>query len=133
MSARPHEGHASSQRRDFAQRPEGGRPAALVFPVLAEDECHVWAVELEQPAHVQAVLAAHLSEDERQYMQALRLPALRSHYAVAHGALRVLLGRYLGVAPKLCRYATGPRGKPMLAAPCPGPAGGSAHEPGFCC
>jgi 4'-phosphopantetheinyl transferase len=130
MSVRPHEGRASSPRKDIAQRQEDGRPAAPAFPVLAEDECHVWAVELEQPAHVQAALAAHLSEDERQHMQALRLPALRSRYAVAHGALRVLLGRYLGMAPKLCRYATGPRGKPMLAAPCPGPAGRSAHEPG---
>lgn len=105
--------------------PAGHGPPA--FPALTEGACHVWSVELAQPAHVQAALAAHLSEDERRHMQALRLPALRSHYAVAHGALRVLLGRYLGVAPKLCRYATGPRGKPKLAGPCPKPRGGNAH------
>lgn len=98
--------------------------------MLTEGECQVWSVELEQPAHVQAALAAHLSEDELQHMRALRLPALRSRYAVAHGALRVLLGRYLGVAPRLCRYAVGPHGKPMLAGLCRDAAGGSTAGSG---
>jgi len=87
-------------------------------------------VPLEQPTHAQAALAAHLSEEEKQHMQALRRPDLRSRYAVAHGALRVLLGRYLGVAPRLCRYATGPRGKPMLAGAYPAMAGDDASAPG---
>jgi len=124
--AQPGTGHAPSPEKDDARRQADSRPTATALPLLASGACHVWSVELDQSPDVQAALAEHLSEDERRHMQALRLPRLRSHYAVAHGALRVLLGRYLGIEPRLCRYATGPRGKPMLAETCPAPAAGGA-------
>jgi 4'-phosphopantetheinyl transferase len=58
---------------------------------------------------------ALLSADERDRLSRLRLDADRRRYGSAHGALRLLLGRYLGQDPRDLAFAAGAHGKPYLA------------------
>ena len=87
-------------------------PAALA---LAEDEVHVWRASLELPvAHVQW-LRRTLSADELARAKRFHFQRDRRRYIIAHGILRVILGRYTGVGPSQLRFEYNPHGKPELA------------------
>src|SRR3954470_3455823 len=80
----------------------------------AEDEVHVWSVALDaQPAAVGAVL----SEDELLRAAAFKVEDARRNFVATRGALRTLLGRYLGTEPTALRFAADSRGKPRLDPP----------------
>jgi 4'-phosphopantetheinyl transferase len=82
---------------------------------LAENEIHVWAAFLEQPALSTSHMLRALSPDERSRAERFYFPRDRRRYIIAHGFLRAVLARYLGVDPGdvLVRYL--PSGKPELA------------------
>src|SRR3954454_1918255 len=80
----------------------------------APDEVHVWSVVLDaQPAAVGAVL----SEDELLRAAAFKVEDARRNFVTTRGALRTLLGRYLGTEPTALRFAADSRGKPRLDPP----------------
>ncbi len=87
-------------------------------PLLLEsDEAHVWRVWLDvADAHL-LHFRRRLSEAERERGDRYRLPEPRRQYTVMRAALRSILSRYLGVDPAHLSFATGPDGKPELAAP----------------
>lgn len=81
---------------------------------LAPGEVHSWCVPLDAPADTVAALAATLAEDERGRSARYRFAADRQRFIVAHGALRDLLGRYLGSDPGEIRFTHNAFGKPAL-------------------
>jgi 4'-phosphopantetheinyl transferase len=78
---------------------------------------HIWRVRLDAPDATVVALAAHLSADEQAQMAWYRHARGARRYAVSHGALRVILGHYLGVAPLAVDLSTTSEGKPFVAAP----------------
>jgi 4'-phosphopantetheinyl transferase len=88
---------------------------------LSPGEIQIWAVALDPPPPVAQALAGTLAADERERAARFRFERHRRQYEVGRGALRTLLGGYLGLSPTEIRFAYGERGKPFLAAP---PSGG---------
>jgi 4'-phosphopantetheinyl transferase len=80
---------------------------------------HVYAVRLDAPEAVAAQFDPLLAPDERERAARFRFDHLRRSYTVARGALRVLLGRYLGADPAGIGFLYGSKGKPRLPPPAP--------------
>lgn len=81
---------------------------------LADDEAHCWCVPLDVPPDASAGLVATLTGEERSRCARLRFERDRRRFVIAHGALRDLLGRYLGTRPGLVRFEYNAFGKPEL-------------------
>lgn len=81
---------------------------------LPRDEIHVWRSFLHMPPPQIQRLRRHLSADEQLKASRFRFQRHRIRYIVAHGALRVILGRYLGLEPSELVFSSGSRGKPAL-------------------
>lgn len=77
----------------------------------------MWVVPLDPPEAEVAALAGLLSPDEAARAARFRFERHRRRYAVGRGALRTLLGRYLGVPPRTVAFAYGAKGKPFLGEP----------------
>jgi 4'-phosphopantetheinyl transferase len=82
---------------------------------LPAGEVHLWSIDLDPPAERVEALRRFLSPDEQERASRFRFDRHRRQYAVGRGALRALLGGYLGTRPELVRFTYGPRGKPFLA------------------
>ncbi|GGM15633.1 hypothetical protein GCM10010129_69820 [Streptomyces fumigatiscleroticus] len=103
----------------------GGRPAGPARGPL------LWVVRTPEPgAPPDGSALDVLDEDERRRAAALRRPAERALYVAAHGALRRVLGTYLGLPAASvpltrlpCPGCGGPHGRPAVA----GPAGADLH------
>lgn len=94
-------------------------PVGAVEPPAA-GEVHVWRVALDPPEELVAELRALLSPDEVARADRFHFARHRRRFTVGRGALRRLLGGYLGRAPEGVRFAYGAREKPHLAEPPPG-------------
>ncbi len=79
----------------------------------------VWLIRTDVPDSVLAELAALLDDDERERARSLLYPARRRQFIASHGAVRVILGRHLGMPPESLRWRRGPHGKPELTVPGP--------------
>lgn len=90
-------------------------------PALGPADVHVWRVPLAPPAAQVAALGQTLGEDERARAARFHFERDRTAYTVARGALRTLLGRYLGRDAAELAFGYRDKGKPYLAAP-PGDA-----------
>lgn len=75
------------------------------------EEVHVWSVDLDPFA---PGLPDVLSADERERADKLLRPIHRSRFINGRGALRLVLGRYVGADPATLRFASGSFGKPNL-------------------
>ena len=76
---------------------------------------HVWRAALDVPESQVRNLWDTLTADERQRAERYIFEKDRTHFVVARGLLRVLLGRYLRQDPPHLRFTYGPHGKPALA------------------
>ena len=74
----------------------------------------VWSCSLEADTDVLEQCRAWLSEDERTRAARFVRPEDRMQFALAHGGIRALLARYLGLEPSVLRFQIGPTGKPAL-------------------
>lgn len=88
--------------------PPHSDPAAPLHP----GEIHLWHGSLDR-AELSPFLAC-LSPDETARMERFKMPFLRTRFAVARGTLRILAGKYLGVAPDELTFRYGEQGKPEL-------------------
>jgi 4'-phosphopantetheinyl transferase len=79
---------------------------------LGPDEVHSWCVPLDGPP---AKLSATLADDERCRSARFRFERDRQRFMVARGALRDVLGRYLGIEPGQVRFRYNPFGRPELS------------------
>lgn len=81
---------------------------------LRPNELHVWAVPLHGDADR---FGALLSPTELQRLERFRFADHRRRFQIGHGALRTILGGYLGRPPGEVEFAHGPRGKPYVDMP----------------
>jgi len=82
---------------------------------LQSDEVHVWRTALDLPESQVRSLRQTLTADECQRAERYVFEKDRTHFVVARGLLRVLLGRYLRQEPQHLRFTYGLHGKPALA------------------
>lgn len=83
---------------------------------LAAREVHLWAIALPADAVPSGcAFEALLSPSELSRAGRLRAEADRRRFVAAHGWLRILLGRYAGLAPASLRLPAQALGKPWLA------------------
>jgi len=82
---------------------------------LHPDDVHVWSLRLDLASDVRRRLEAFLSPDEADRARRFAFPTSRNHFVCAHGLLRVILARYLGVAPWEVAIERAAGGKPRLA------------------
>lgn len=92
---------------------EGAEPSVRLLP----DEIHVWGLSLDIDESQVHRLDAWLSADERQRASRLVSESLRQQFTAAHGALRLVLGRYCGMRPDELIVQRTARGKPFLSEP----------------
>jgi len=83
---------------------------------LSAGEVQIWSIPLNPPEAEVARLARLLSADEQERASRFRFDVHRRRYIVGRGALRRLLGAYLGADPAGLQFSYGPRGKPELPA-----------------
>lgn len=85
-------------------------------PTASPDHVHVWRIDLDSNLQPIDTVEAVLSEDERARAARFVYPRHHRRFAICRAALRSILGRYLSTRPIDVRFATGPHGKPALAA-----------------
>ena len=81
------------------------------------DTVRLWLVSDQWSGPALADLFAVLDPEERHRAEAYRSADDRRRFVVAHGAVRHIVARRLGVAPEEIRWRHGPHGKPELADP----------------
>ena len=91
-------------------------------------QIHIWRVPLEQPQAIVGRLEQLLDPEERERAARFHFAEDRTRYAIAHGALRTILSRYLDQAPADLRFQRGRFGKPRLSF-ARKESGGSQAEP----
>lgn len=113
-------GRRQAQLEDFASaHPYRGR-----VPV---DTVRVWLIGPPRSARVLARLEGVLDDEERGRADGLLFEHQRRRFVVAHGTVRFILGRQLGVPPARLLWERGPHGKPELAVPA-GPRVSLSHS-----
>jgi 4'-phosphopantetheinyl transferase len=88
------------------------RRAAATPPVRGE--AHVWRVRLDLDDVTLRGISESLSPDERARAGKFYFRADRERFVAARGALRAILSRYTGLAPRLIRFSYDRYGKPRL-------------------
>jgi 4'-phosphopantetheinyl transferase len=86
--------------------------AGPLSPAVSVREVHVWRVDLRWSAS--PGLHVFLSPDEQERAARFHFGKDRESFRIAHGALRLILGRYLKVAPTDLHFAHTDFGKPFL-------------------
>jgi 4'-phosphopantetheinyl transferase len=82
---------------------------------LSAADVHVWVADLDVDGYESEQIARYFSPDEHERSARIRLARDRQRWTVARGTLRMLLGQYLDVSPRLIELAYGQQGKPALA------------------
>ncbi len=88
-------------------------PPGPTQPTLGDAEVHVWCADLDQAPEPYTAL---LSADEISRAQRFHFESDRHRFMVGRGVLRILLGKYLKLAPAQIEFDYGSHGKPVLAA-----------------
>jgi 4'-phosphopantetheinyl transferase len=81
------------------------------------DLVRVWIVPVDLPPGAAARCRDALDDSERARAAAFGSPRDQQRFTVAHGALRILVGRELGTRPAALTWTPGRYGKPELAPP----------------
>jgi 4'-phosphopantetheinyl transferase len=77
---------------------------------VLDGETHVYTAPLGDPTP----LLSHLTDDERERAQRLRLARVRDQFVAARGQLRTLLASYLCMQPRTIPFLYADAGKPYL-------------------
>jgi len=77
-------------------------------------EVSVWHAELDLPPDTISGLRDLLADDELHRVSHMRFERDRRRFIAAHGALRGLLGQYLGIRPRQVQFRLSASGKPTL-------------------
>lgn len=96
---------------------DGPWQVASSVPSLPPGVIHVWRADVESLLPCVPYFERLLEDAERARGNAFHAVADRTRYAVARGALRVLIGRYVDVAPRDIRFVVGEFGKPHCTRP----------------
>jgi 4'-phosphopantetheinyl transferase len=90
-------------------------PISSGFPVLCEDQVHVWHADLDQDADGMDRLARVLCDAERIRAERFRFDRDRSRFLARRGILRHILGGYLSAPADELQFCYGRYGKLHLA------------------
>ena len=82
---------------------------------LTPAEVHIWQAALDLPPDRVERLCGLLSPAERAKAERFHFERDRRRFIVAHGTLRLILGRYLAIGPERVLFRYGEHGKPFLA------------------
>lgn len=81
---------------------------------LASNTIHLWGIELDGSQQCLERCTGWLDEVERHRAARFVREDTRQHYVLAHGGLRAVLSRYLGVTPDAVALERSATGKPSL-------------------
>jgi 4'-phosphopantetheinyl transferase len=81
---------------------------------LESNTVHLWGIELDGSPRCLERCAQWLDEEEQHRAARLVREGDRQRYVLAHGALRIVLSRYLGIGPELIELYRSEAGKPSL-------------------
>jgi 4'-phosphopantetheinyl transferase len=84
---------------------------------LSGGEVHIWRAALNLAPPQVRCLREFLSDDEVQRADRFVFERDRTHFTVARGLLRLILGRYLQCDPRTLRFHYSAYGKPALVPP----------------
>ena len=105
----------------MTRKPRAGNgaqgPAASGRRLPPAGTVDVWRIALDVSPARRDRLTASLDESERQRWERMRIGG--DLWAVAHGAMREILARYVGRPAESLRFEQGERGKPRLAGAAP--------------
>lgn len=82
---------------------------------LADDEVHLWRVDLAAAASAEPQLSVLLSADEQARAARFHFQRDRQYYVVARSALRQVLAAYLTADPKELTFSYSAKSKPALS------------------
>ncbi len=82
------------------------------FPSLPSDQLHIWKTALVAEPRALEICRAVLSEKELERIPYFKFEKVRNNFIVSQGALRILLGAYLGIEPNLVQFGREKKGKP---------------------
>ena len=99
--------------RQVGNSPTGRWLTSPPSPKIAEDEVHVWKVDLSAPVSDVRML----SRDEHERAARFHFERDRHHFKAARSALRTVLGRYLNLPPGSLEFGQTEYGKPFLTNP----------------
>lgn len=99
--------------RQPVSSPAGEWLAGPASPAIAEDEVHLWRVDLS--ASVTNIRL--LSRDEHERAARFHFERDRQHFKASRSALRSILGRYLNLSPEALEFGQTEYGKPFLTNP----------------
>jgi 4'-phosphopantetheinyl transferase len=81
---------------------------------VGEEIVRVWVIRTDLPDSMVASLERLLDDGERERADAFGRADLRARFVAARGAIRMIVGRELRIAPEQVRWQLGQRGKPLL-------------------
>jgi 4'-phosphopantetheinyl transferase len=81
---------------------------------LSGREVHIWTLPTTAANATAVMFEPILAPDELDRAGRFHFSHLRESFVIARGALRCLLGRYLGLHPKSIRFSYSAKGKPVL-------------------
>jgi 4'-phosphopantetheinyl transferase len=81
---------------------------------LRPNDVHLWSIPLDANPDRALHLLTTLSPEERRHAARFRFEIHWRRYVVAHGVMRLLLGKYTGFSPQSVPLAHTEKGKPYL-------------------
>ena len=91
------------------------RESFLPHISLADNDVHLWRINLDVPARRQSNLDTLLSQPECDRAARFQFARDRHRFVVSHAILRLTLSRYLNCDPEQIQYQIQENGKPLLA------------------
>ncbi len=81
---------------------------------LDEQTIHIWTIPINSSEFVAARLFDHISPEEQQRSERFAFAHLKRAFVLTHGALRILLAKYIGERPRDIQFTYGQYGKPSV-------------------
>ncbi|NET02385.1 MAG: 4'-phosphopantetheinyl transferase superfamily protein [Sphaerospermopsis sp. SIO1G1] len=82
---------------------------------LSSYDVHIWKISLKQPDLKLEVFQETLSTDEIARAKRFYFPEHQERFIIGRGSLRMILGKYLKIAPTDIEFNYNERGKPFLS------------------
>ena len=95
--------------------PEQAWVRGPLSPAIDANEMHLWKIDLRREST--AEMNASLSPEEHDRAARFHFDRDRQRFLIAHASLRMILGRYLELAPAALSFAQNEFGKPFLINP----------------
>jgi 4'-phosphopantetheinyl transferase len=86
--------------------------------ILEAQTVHLWWISLDVSEENLQTFISLLSEAEKTKAERFKFPQHQRRYQAVHGILRIILGRYLSLAPTQINFTHSDRGKPYLTDDC---------------